>query len=557
MNKNIFAKKIFSIVLAVCMLLSNAVIVSVGATDVETVEYTVIGEFSNCGKQLDVTVKMDNNVSGLWCSMFIMDFNADALKPIDGSIANGDVWSARYASLDLSILPLDHNSTWARGKVYVAFTGNETENATTVKSGTVVTMSFEVLDPSKPLNLEYKTWSTAPVYAPEETNHCKISADGEGVPVPFNVYYDVPVLEAPAYGHTAVVIPGYAATCEDTGLEDKLVCSVCEEVLVDHVEIPALGHNEVEIPAVAPTCTEIGYTAGSKCSVCDKILAAPEEIEALGHTEEEIAAVAPSCTETGLTVGSKCTVCGVTTVEQTVVEALGHNETELSAVDATCEATGLTAGLKCTVCGEITVKQEIIPLQEHVPENADEWIVESEATETEDGLKYQTCKWCGLRINDTVIPSFNTVFTVTVVDSGKTYELNHKAGEAVNISADCLIYLTAVNQGYVLSGWTVEGADEYSEVSEGKGADKAYSLSFTMPANNVTVTVKRYLHGDVDANGKLTALDILALLKSMKVSAFTPAHDTNFDGKVTALDKLTWYKILKGSFDYSEYVYDI
>ena len=72
--------------------------------------------------------------------------------------------------------------------------------------------------------------------------------------------------EIPAKGHTKVVINGYAATCEKSGLTDGKKCSACGEVLEAQKEIAKLGHSYTKT-VVEPTCTEQGYTI-YKCETC-------------------------------------------------------------------------------------------------------------------------------------------------------------------------------------------------------------------------------------------------------------------------------------------------
>ena len=84
-------------------------------------------------------------------------------------------------------------------------------------------------------------------------------------------------------GHTEEIVPGYAATCTETGLTDGTKCSVCDETLTAQEEIPVADHTEEIVPGYAATCTETGLTDGTKCSVCDETLTAQEELPALGH----------------------------------------------------------------------------------------------------------------------------------------------------------------------------------------------------------------------------------------------------------------------------------
>lgn len=70
-----------------------------------------------------------------------------------------------------------------------------------------------------------------------------------------------------APGHTAVVVPGYAATCENAGLSDGSKCSVCGTELKAQVVIPATGHDYKTNRVVKPTETKRGYTE-YKCEAC-------------------------------------------------------------------------------------------------------------------------------------------------------------------------------------------------------------------------------------------------------------------------------------------------
>ena len=109
-------------------------------------------------------------------------------------------------------------------------------------------------------------------------------------------------------GHTPVVVPGKAATCEEAGLTEGKHCSVCNEVLVAQEVVPAKGHTEVVDAAVAPTCTETGLTEGKHCSVCNKVLVAQETIPAKEHTDSNN--------------DGNCDTCGKKLRELTVVEKI-------------------------------------------------------------------------------------------------------------------------------------------------------------------------------------------------------------------------------------------
>ena len=109
-------------------------------------------------------------------------------------------------------------------------------------------------------------------------------------------------------GHTPVVVPGKAATCEEAGLTEGKHCSVCNEVLVAQEVVPAKGHTEVVDAAVAPTCTETGLTEGKHCSVCNKVLVAQETIPAKEHTDSNN--------------DGNCDTCGIKLRELTVAEKI-------------------------------------------------------------------------------------------------------------------------------------------------------------------------------------------------------------------------------------------
>ena len=128
--------------------------------------------------------------------------------------------------------------------------------------------------------------------------------------------------EIPAKGHTEVVINGYAATCEKSGLTDGKKCSACGEVLEAQKEIAKLDHSYIKT-VVEPTCTEQGYTI-YKCENCGDTYK-DDYVKALGHTEVIDEAVAPTCTQSGLTEGKHCSVCNAVLVKQEKIDALGHD----------------------------------------------------------------------------------------------------------------------------------------------------------------------------------------------------------------------------------------
>lgn len=71
-------------------------------------------------------------------------------------------------------------------------------------------------------------------------------------------------------------------TCTEEG-ERLMECVDCGKQKTETME--KIPHNEVVTPGKDPTCTEDGYTEKVVCSVCQEVLIIPKVRSALGHTD--------------------------------------------------------------------------------------------------------------------------------------------------------------------------------------------------------------------------------------------------------------------------------
>lgn len=256
------------------------------------------------------------------------------------------------------------------------------------------------------------TVSVIAVFTPTDTTYGKVEMEVSVIVV----------------AHTEVTVPGYAATCNSTGLTDGAKCSVCGKTLKEQTVISVLGHDLIYHLAKDPTCTKPGWAAYESCTRCDystyvEIPAAHTPGEAVRENEK-----APTCTATGsydevvccsvcgeelsrktVTVEAAghqwgawettkaptctsegeetrtCTVCGET--ETRTAEKAAHTPVTVEGKDATCTEEGLSDGEKCSVCGETLKEQETVPALGH---DFGEWTADKDA-----GVETRTCSRCG------------------------------------------------------------------------------------------------------------------------------------------------------------------
>ena len=197
-----------------------------------------------------------------------------------------------------------------------------------------------------------------------------------------------------AEDHEKEIVPGYAATCTDTGLADGEKCAKCGEILVAQQIIPALGHDYNNgVVTKAATCTEKGIKTFT-CGNCGDSYT--EDISATGHSYEA-AVTKPNCTDKGYTTYT-CSACGDSYVAD-YVEALGHTAGETvieNKVDADCVNGGsYDTVVYCTVCEEeLSRKTVTVPALGHTAGTA---VTENvvEATCTAAG-SYDTVTYCSV-----------------------------------------------------------------------------------------------------------------------------------------------------------------
>ena len=343
-----------------------------------------------------------------------------------------------------------------------------------------------------------------------------------------------------ALGHTEEVIPGYDATCTETGLTEGEKCSVCDEVLVAQQVIKANGHTEEIIPGYDATCTETGLTEGKQCSVCGETLIAQEIIPALGHSYDAVV-TAPTCVAEGYTTytcacgdsyvankvpatghiyddefDAECNACGfirdaqckhdyqaVVTAPDCVnggyttytcsacgdsyvadyTDALGHTEEIIPGKAATCTEDGLTEGKKCSVCGEILVAQQVIKANGHT----EEIIPGKAATCTEDGLtEGKKCSVCGeIIVAQEIIPAL-----------GHNYE-------------SVVTAPTCVAEGYTTHTCSVCG-DSYTDSVVPATGEHVYDGDSDADCNvcGAIREVETAKPGDADGNGRVNNRDL-------------------------------------------------
>lgn len=203
--------------------------------------------------------------------------------------------------------------------------------------------------------------------------------------------------EVPALGHQyGAWTVTKAATCTEDG-EQSHACATCGKVETE--TIPATGHHEVAAGDKPATCTESGLSGRTVCSVCNQVVNEGTVLPMLEHRVGAGAVIrAATCTTEGLMTFS-CQDCGVQVSTETI-PALGHDWDEGEVTKAaTCSATGVRTHhcTRCNVAGE----QEIaIDPDAH---SWGAWTVVRNAAVGVEGSEQRVCAHDGTHVETRVI----------------------------------------------------------------------------------------------------------------------------------------------------------
>lgn len=127
--------------------------------------------------------------------------------------------------------------------------------------------------------------------------------------------------------HVEVIIPAVAPTCEEDGLTEGKMCSVCEHILVPQAKDPAKGHSFTNYVSDGnASCTADG-TKTAKCDRCDETDTIADEGSKLGHDMGDWeTTTSATCTEDG-EERRDCSRCDY--FETNTLAKLGHEWSEV------------------------------------------------------------------------------------------------------------------------------------------------------------------------------------------------------------------------------------
>lgn len=206
------------------------------------------------------------------------------------------------------------------------------------------------------------------------------------------------------------------------------------------------------------------------------------------HDFQETIIKPATCVKEGEKV-QECKICGLKN-ESTIIEAKGHTLNTVT-VEPTCDKAGKKYD-ECTVCGWKSA-ETVLKAKGH-----NNKLVTVEPTCDKDGESYLQCETCGRKTDSIVLKA------------------SHKAGD-----------------------WEV--VKEATETETGKKVKKCTVCGKVVDEAEIPVKQPDAIKGDVDGNGKLTAVDARMILRHVaRVETLTLLQmanaDANGDFKITAVD---------------------
>ena len=486
-------KKILSILLTVCILMSAFTTGMIAFADDETPTYNV--EVVAAGKDITVTITLPGGVG----------------------VAGGDI-NLVYDNTKMTCLDTEDtvdcaaiavvNPAYSENTVRVNFA-----SARAIREDTVLaTIDFAYVSGT-------------------------VSADDFSVTT-FNMF-GVEQGEVISNNTMASITPGFdcdhAQTTEQrvepTHVEDgsvSEVCTVCGEVISSTV-LPATGHTFGEWEETkAPTCTE----PGEETRTCSCGATESRPVDALGHSYGEwIVDKEATCTEAG-SRHRECSACG--NVETEEMAALGHDEGKWVTVkEASCIEEGLKE-LRCTRDG-YALDSEIIKKTAHTFGDV---ITDTPATCTEMGVGHQVCSVCGYQ-EEVFLPMTPHVEGETITDEPTCTDW----GVATTYCAVCgevMIIADIPPVGHTYGEWIV---DKEATCTEAGSQHRVCSVCGEVETEEIAALGHSYGEWIVDTEATVDAAgsqhrvcSVCGAVETQEIPQLTPA-DPDDDKPVTGTEK--------------------
>lgn len=438
----------FAVILAVCILMTQAVCFSASAEGAPTI--TASSTAAKAGDTVDVTITMSNN-PGLVSVNLYVNYDSDilTLKEVkDGGLLTGVTHSDNYTTSPYGLC-------WVNDTAPENFTVN----------GVLATLTFEVSENAK-------------------TGTSTVSLDQDILNYDMdNVVFELVSSEIQIEGkhiHEAELVPESESTCTTHGNNAYYYCAGCGKYFKDAEATVETTKEAEQLPLVAHKGGEATCTKKAVCDVCgqeygdyashqyvekvaDEYLKTPatcvakavyyKSCSVCGQASDtdtfEHGEIADHNYDTTEWKSDKtghwhaCTVCGdkIDVAEHTssgpateddsevctvcgyvITPALGHIHklTLVEGVAATCTEDGSKAYYVCDGCGkwfedatasvEITDHNSVIIKAAHI---SSDWIVDKAATETEKGSQHKECTVCGTILETQEIPVLKPVQPTT------------------------------------------------------------------------------------------------------------------------------------------------